>query len=171
MMSLTGNLKTMVGMRPSIMTMRDLMIDGLQDIYYAEQELAKALTKMEQKATQPSLKQAFERHQQETVLHAKRLEDVFAELGETAGNNTCEAIEGLIAEAEELAEETEDGVRDQALIFAGQGVEAYEIARYSALITMAERLQAFKVVELLQRNLQDETDTAEMLQHMASQQS
>ena len=117
-----------------IKTMNDLFVHQLQDIYYAENQLVKALPTMAQKATDPQLKQGFLTHLEETRQHVKRLEEVFKMHGAEVKGADCPAIDGIIEEANDVAGDISDKeVLDAALIAAAQAVEHYEIARYGAL--------------------------------------
>ena len=112
-----------------IKTMNDLFVHQLQDIYYAEKQLVKALPKMADKATDKQLKQGFLTHLDETKIHVQRLEQVFQMHGAAVKAVNCPAIDGLIKEADEVAGEVADkAVLDAALINAAQAAEHYEIA-------------------------------------------
>jgi len=127
-----------------IKTMNDLFVHQLQDIYYAEKQLVKALPKMAEKATEKQLKQGFLSHLDETKTHVQRLEEVFRMHGAEVKAVNCPAIDGIIREADEVAGEVEDkSVLDAALINAAQAVEHYEIARYGSLVAWANKIQAF----------------------------
>ncbi len=110
-------------------------VDELKDIYWAEKHLVKALPKMKKAATSPELAAAFDKHTQETQVHCETLEQVFELLGEKASAKKCDAMEGLLAEAESIIDDTDSGtlVRDAGLILAAQKVEHYEIATYGTL--------------------------------------
>src|SRR5690606_6226263 len=124
-----------------IKTMDDLFVHTLRDIYYAEQQILKALPKMIGKATNPMLKQGFEQHLRETEGHVQRVEQVFEMHGVEAKGVNCPAIDGIIEEANEIAGEVEDRqVLDAALIAAAQAVEHYEMTRYGTLIAWAKEL-------------------------------
>lgn len=140
-----------------IKTMDDLFVHQLQDIYYAEQQLVKALPKMAEKATSPQLKQAFKSHLTETEGHVKRVEQVFKMHGVEAKGVTCPAIDGIIKEANETAGEVEDKtVLDAALINAAQAAEHYEITRYGSLVAWAKQLGRSDCASVLQQNLDEE---------------
>lgn len=140
-----------------IKTMDDLFVHQLQDIYYAEKQLVKALPKMAAKATEPALKQGFEAHLKETEIHVERLEQVFAMHGIEAKAVTCPAIDGIIKEADETASEVADKkVLDAALINAAQAAEHYEIVRYGSLIAWARQLGRNDCAAVLQKTLDEE---------------
>ena len=121
-----------------IKTLDDLFVHTLQDIYYAEQQITKALPQMIEKASDPQLKQAFQTHLGETEQQIKMVEQVFRMHGHDAKGVTWPAIDGIIDEAQEIAGEVEDPqVLDAALIAAAQAVEHYEITRYGTLVAWA----------------------------------
>ena len=139
----------------------DFFVDELKDIYWAEKHLVKALPKMKKAATTPELADAFEKHTKETQTHIETLEQVFALLGEKPQGKKCDAMEGLLSEADSIIEDTEKGtlVRDAGLILAAQKVEHYEIATYGTLRTFAENMGHSDVVNLLQQTLDNEKAT------------
>ena len=140
-----------------IKTMDDLFVHQLRDIYYAENQIVKALPKMIEKATDAQLKQGFQSHLAETKTHVKRLEEVFEMHGVEAKGIDCPAIDGIIEEAEEVAGEVADKqVLDAALIGAAQAVEHYEIARYGTVIAWAKQLGRSDCAAVLQKNLDEE---------------
>jgi ferritin-like metal-binding protein YciE len=140
-----------------IKSMNDLFVHQLQDIYYAEQQLVKALPKMAEKASDKQLKQYFLFHLDETRAHVQRLEQVFEALGMKNKAVDCPAIDGIIEEANEVAGEVADAaVLDAALINAAQAAEHYEIARYGSLISWARQLARSDIAALLQKTLDAE---------------
>lgn len=151
-----------------LQSLRDLMIEQLQDLYDAEQRITKALPKMEKAANSSSLKAAFQKHLKETEGHVNRLEQVFEKLGEKARAKTCKAMEGIIAEGEEtLKEKAEPDVHDAALIAAAQRVEHYEIAGYGTVRAYARLLKQDDCVRLLEQTLSEEKATDESLSELA----
>ena len=151
-----------------IETLHDLFLHQLQDIYYAENQITKALPKMIDKATSPELKQGFETHLRETDGQIARLEQAFEALGEKAKAVTCPAIDGIIKEANEVAGEGADkAVLDAALIAAAQAVEHYEITRYGTLIAWARQLGHTQVAGLLEETLAEEKATDDKLTTLA----
>ena len=151
-----------------IETLHDLFLHQLQDIYYAENQITKALPKMIDKATSPELKQGFETHLRETEGQIARLEQAFEALGEKAKAVTCPAIDGIIKEANEVAGEVADkAVLDAALIAAAQAVEHYEITRYGTLIAWARQLGHTQVAGLLEETLAEEKATDDKLTTLA----
>ncbi len=152
-----------------IATFDDLFLHQLQDVYYAENQITKALPKMAAKATAPALKAGFETHLTETEGQIARLERVFEILGEKAKAVTCPAIDGIIKEANETAGEIADkAVLDAALIAAAQAVEHYEIARYGTLIAWAKQLGRDEIATILQETLDEEYATDDKLTAMAT---
>jgi ferritin-like metal-binding protein YciE len=151
-----------------IKTMNDLFVHQLQDIYYAEKQLVKALPKMAEKATDKQLKQGFLTHLDETKTHVQRLEQVFQMHGAEAKAVNCPAIDGIIKEADEVAGEVDDKkVLDAALINAAQAAEHYEIARYGSLIAWARQLGRNDCASVLQKTLDEEKATDKKLTTLA----
>ena len=149
-------------------TFDDLFEHFLRDIYYAERQILKALPKMARKAESKELKAAFEEHQHETEGQVEILREVFDALGKKAGGVTCEAIEGILEEGEEIMSETEDAeVRDAGMIAAAQAVEHYEITRYGTLIAWARQLGHDEVVEKLETILKQEKAADDKLNGLA----
>jgi len=149
-------------------SLRELLIEQLQDLYDAEQRITKALPKMEQAATSPELKAAFRKHLGETENHVKRLEQVFTQLGQSAKARTCKAMEGIIAEGEETIKENADPeVRDAALIASAQRVEHYEMAGYGTVRAYARLLKQEDSVRLFGQTLSEEKATDEALTELA----
>ena len=151
-----------------IKTMDDLFVHTLRDIYYAENQIKKALPDMMAKATDPTLKQAFKTHLGETETQITRLEQVFKMHGVEAKGVTCPAIDGIIDEAQEVAGEVADKqVLDAALIAAAQAVEHYEITRYGTLVAWAQQLGRQDCAAVLQKNLDEEKATDKKLTSLA----
>jgi ferritin-like metal-binding protein YciE len=151
-----------------IKTMDDLFGHQLQDIYYAEKQLVKALPKMAEKATDKQLKQGFLSHLEETKTHVQRLEQVFQMVGVQVKAVDCPAIDGIIEEADEVAGEVADkSVLDAALINAGQAAEHYEITRYGSLIAWAKQLGRNDCASVLQKTLDEERATDKKLTTLA----
>ncbi len=141
--------------------LHELFIDELRDILGAEKALLKGLKKMSSSAQSQQLKDAFDAHYKETEGQIARLKETFGSLGLSARAKKCKAMEGLLAEAEEIIEEFEDQpeVIDAALITAAQKVEHYEIATYGTLATFAKLMEHNEALELLKANLAEEKDT------------
>jgi ferritin-like metal-binding protein YciE len=148
--------------------LREFLIDGLKDLYWAEKHLSKALVKMEKNATSTKLKDSLNNHKNETDEQINRLEQVFETLGEKAKAEKCDAMEGLIKEGESIMEETEPGaVRDAGIIAAAQKVEHYEIASYGTLISYCELLGENEAMEILQQTLDEEKNCDTLLTQLA----
>jgi ferritin-like metal-binding protein YciE len=140
-----------------IKTMDDLLLHGLKDIYYAENQIIKSLPKLIEKASNRDLGKGLSQHLEETKNQVARLDQVFKKLGQPAKGIRCPAIDGLIAEADDIAGEVADKqVLDAAIVGTAQAVEHYEIARYGTLIAWADELGHDDVVRLLTTNLNEE---------------
>jgi ferritin-like metal-binding protein YciE len=143
-----------------IKSMEDLFVHGLQDLYYAENQIAKSLPTMIDKASDGELKRGFQKHLQETESQVKRLERVFEIQGREARGAKCPAIDGIIREAEDVMGEVEDqDVLNSAIIAAAQAVEHYEITRYGALIAWATELGHRNAAKMLGESLKEEKAT------------
>ena len=143
-----------------IKTLDDLFVHTLQDVYYAEQKITKALPKMIEKVTDPQLKQAFQTHLAETKNQVRRLEQVFQMHGEPAKAVTCPAIDGIVDEANEIMSDASDPeVLDAAALASAQAVEHYEITRYGTLIAWARQLGRNDCATVLQQTLDEEKKT------------
>ena len=150
--------------------LKDLYIDELKDIYNAENQLVKALPKMAKTANSEELRTGFEEHLEQTRGHVQRLEQIFKELGEKPSGKKCKAMEGLVAEGQEImGEDFEDDVMDAALISAAQRVEHYEIAAYGTVRTYAELLGEDTAAQLLEQTLEEEKETDQKLTDMAGE--
>ncbi|HEV2513072.1 ferritin-like domain-containing protein [Bosea sp. (in: a-proteobacteria)] len=140
-----------------IKTMDDLFVHQLQDIYYAENQIRKALPTMIEKATDAQLRNGLQAHLGETEGHIRRLEQVFQQHGVEAKGVDCPAIDGILEEADEVTGEVDDKqVLDAAIIAAAQAVEHYEITRYGTLTAWAKQLGREDCAALLQQNLDEE---------------
>jgi ferritin-like metal-binding protein YciE len=146
------------------MEIRDLLIREMQDLYDAEKQLVKALPKMAKAASNAELRQAFTDHTEETKGHVQRLEQAFQTLGVKAKGKPCEAMKGLITEAQEtMGEDMEDELMDSAIIAAAQKVEHYEISGYGTLCAWAKALGMNDVSDLLEETLDEEKSADEKL--------
>lgn len=147
----------------------DLLLTFMQDIYYAERQIAKALPKMTKAVESEKLKQAFTHHREETQGQIERLQKAFEALGKRARGVTCEAVNGLIEETEEVIEEFPQGsVRDAGIAACAQAIEHYEIARYGALIAWAKAMGQKEIVSLLEETLAEEKKTDALLNDLAN---
>ena len=149
--------------------LQELFLDSLKDIYYAEKAILKALPRMQKAATSSQLISAFEDHRSMTEGQVARLEQVFDVIGEKVSSKKCDAIEGLIKEAEGIIEDTDEGTstRDVGLILAAQKVEHYEIASYGGLRQLAITLGYTEAADLLQATLDEEKQTDMLLTQIA----
>lgn len=144
--------------------LHEFFVDGLKDIYWAEKALTKAIPKMIKNATSQDLIQALTSHLEETEGQVTRLEDVFESIDEKAVAKKCDAMEGLIKEAEGIMTETDKGtMRDAGIIAAGQKVEHYEIATYGTLAAYAGILGLEVAKGLLAASLAEEKAADEKL--------
>jgi Mn-containing catalase len=150
--------------------LRELLIEEMQDILHAENQLTKALPKMAQAARNPKLREAFDKHLIQTRGHIERLEQAFELLGEKAQATPCKAMQGLVAEGSERIQQGEgkdDVSADLALIGAAQKVEHYEIAGYGTLRTLARQIGELEVEKLLTRTLGEEESADFLLSEVA----
>lgn len=152
----------------AIENLKDLFVHTLQDIYYAESKIVKALPKMAKAADSPQLRKAFEKHLKETEGQVKRLDVVFKSIEEKTKATKCPAIEGILDEADELIGEIKDkDTRDAAMIAAAQAVEHYEITRYGTLVSWSEMLGFKEATALLKQTLAEEKATDAALTKLA----
>jgi ferritin-like metal-binding protein YciE len=148
--------------------LKDLFLDTLKDIYFAEKKILSALPKMAKAAQSPKLKAAFEKHMGETEGQVDRLEQVFASIGETPKGKTCDAIMGILDEGKEIMDEYKGAsALDAGLLAAAQAVEHYEISRYGTLRTWANELGYKDAVKLLDATLKEEKNTGSTLSQIA----
>jgi ferritin-like metal-binding protein YciE len=149
-------------------TLDTLFYDTLKDIYYAERKILRSLPKMARAAQSETLKAAFEKHKEQTEGQIERLQQVFEIIGKAPRGKTCEAIDGIIGEGEEIIEEYKDTpALDAGLLAAAQAVEHYEITRYGTLKRWAGVLGLDEAVKLLDETLQEESRTDEDLTAIA----
>ncbi|MBV9654870.1 MAG: ferritin-like domain-containing protein [Acetobacteraceae bacterium] len=151
-----------------IKTLDDLFVHTLQDIYYAENQITKALPTMIEKASDPQLKQGFETHLNETRNQITRLEQVFKMHGQEVKGVTCAAMDGILEEAKEVMGDVEDAeVLDAAMLSSAQAVEHYEITRYGTLIALAKQLGRSDCAQVLSQTLEEEKATDKKLTDLA----
>jgi ferritin-like metal-binding protein YciE len=147
----------------------DLLVHELEDLYDAEHQLTQALPKMAQAATSTQVRKAFEQHLKETEQQIKRLEQVFEAMGHKAARKPCKAMQGLVAEANEVLQEDMEGtLRDAALIAAAQRVEHYEMAGYGTARTYAHLMGNQDAAQFLQQTLEEEELTDKKLSQIAT---
>jgi ferritin-like metal-binding protein YciE len=148
--------------------LKDLFLDTLKDIYFAEKQILKALPKMAKAAQSDKLRAAFEKHHGETEAQVERLEQVFELLDAPARGKTCDAIQGILDEGKEVMDEYKGmPALDAGLLAAAQAVEHYEISRYGSLKTWATELGYKDAVKLLDATLNEEKNTDSTLSQLA----
>ncbi len=153
---------------PEAKKLEDLFHETLKDIYYAERKILKALPKMAKGAQSKELRDAFEKHRDETEGHVERLQQVFEIIGKRAQGKTCQAIEGILEEGEEVLDEFKGSpALDAGLVSAAQAVEHYEITRYGTLKRWAEELGMKDAAKLFDQTLREEAKTDEALTGIA----
>ena len=151
-------------------TMNDLLVSVMQDVYYAERQILKTLPKLAKATDSDELKQALLHHREETEGQVERLQKAFEALGKRARGVTCEAINGLIEEGDEVVEEFPQGVvRDAGILACAQAVEHYEMARYGTIVMWAKALGEDQVAQLMQATLDEEKNADATLSKLASQ--
>jgi ferritin-like metal-binding protein YciE len=151
-------------------TLKDLFVDEIKELYNAEKQLTKALPQMANKATSKELKAAFENHLKETENQISRLEKVFKEIDVNPRGNKCVGMEGIIEEGKSLMEEMDKSdTLDASLIAAAQIAEHYELTSYGTVRTYAEQLNYSKAAQLLQQTLDEESAANEKLSELAMQ--
>lgn len=151
-----------------ITTLDELIHDELKDIYSAETQIIGALPKMVKAAESRDLRAAFEKHLEQSRVHAQRIEEICNDLKITPSGKTCMGVEGLIKEGDEVIKsDMESEPKQAALIGAAQRVEHYEIAAYGTARAHARQLGYLKAVELLSQTLDEEKETDQKLTHLA----
>ena len=147
----------------------DMMLMFLQDVYYAERQILKGLPKMAKAASHPKLRESFMLHRDETQQQIERLQKAFEALGKRARGITCEAINGLIEESEEVVENFPEGpVRDGGLAACAQAIEHYEMARYGTMVAWAKAAGKQELVQLFEETLAEEKKTDQLLNQLAN---
>ncbi len=153
-----------------IKSLDDLFVHGLQDLYYAENQIIKALPTLIKNAANAGLKQGFKTHLAETETQVKRLEQVFRLHGHDPKGTKCPAIDGILKEGNDtMGEVADEDVRDAAMIATAQAVEHYEMTRYGALIAWAAELGRNDCAAMLAKNLAEEKATDAKLTALAEQ--
>lgn len=148
--------------------LKDLFLDTLKDIYFAEKKILSALPKMAKAARSDKLRAAFEKHEDETDGQVQRLDQVFASIGESPKGKTCDAIMGLLDEGKEIMDDYKGmPALDAGLLAAAQAVEHYEISRYGTLKCWARELGYSEAVALLDATLKEEKNTDSTLSQLA----
>lgn len=149
--------------------LKELFVEQLQDMYWAENKLIKALGKLRDATNTTRLRDAFDMHREETRGHVRRLEDVFSMIGEPVDSSKCPAMAGIIDEANDIIDDTDEGTaqRDAGLIIAAQKAEHYEIATYGSLAQLAETLGYTDAKDILALTLLEEKTADELLSGIA----
>jgi ferritin-like metal-binding protein YciE len=151
-------------------TLEDLFYETLKDIHFAEKQILRALPKMAKAADSEDLRKAFETHRDETEGHIERLVQIFELIEKPARTKTCDAVLGIVEEGKEVMEDFEGSeALDAGLLASAQAVEHYEISRYGTLKTWASQLRLRDVAELLDKTLQEEKKTDDLLSQLANQ--
>ena len=151
-------------------SVKNLLIDNLQDLLHAEMQLVEALPKMAQAAHHPKLREAFEKHLEQTEGQVQRLKKAFELLGEKAQPKPCKGMQGLVEEGEETIEENESQdeiAADLAIIGAAQKVEHYEIAAYGTARTLARQIGEREIATLLSHSLGEEESSDYLLTELS----
>lgn len=150
-----------------IETLDDLFIHGLQDIYYAENQVLKALPKLMEKASSTSLRKALKKHLAQTEEQISRLEQIFEMREERPKGTKCYGINGLISEGDELAGDIKGKkLLDVGITASAQAVESYEITRYTSLIEWARQLGRNDFADILIENLKEEEEAKAVLDRL-----
>ena len=149
--------------------LKELFIEELRDIYWAEKHLTKALPKMKKSSTSEELANAFDEHLVVTEEQIGRVEQVFELLDMTPRAKKCEAMDGLVKEAQRVIEDLPKGsaVIDAGLIISAQKVEHYEIAAYGSLVQLAKTMGENEIADLLQQTLDEEKEADRLLTELA----
>lgn len=149
--------------------LRGLFITELQDIYYAEKQAVDALGEQADASTTDEVRNAFLQHQNETRNQVARLEQVFSSIGIDIEEGSCDAIDGLVDDAQRIVSNTDSGslTRDAGLIIAGQKIEHHEIASYGSVVTFAQVLGYNEAARLLQQTLEEEKNADKKLTSLA----
>lgn len=152
-----------------LQSLRDLLIEEVQDLYDGEQQIIQAMPKLIEMTQSQNLKKAFSDHLEETKLQAKKLEKLCQELNFSAEGKSCFGMEGILEEGIELMSENEpSALLDAGLIGAAQRIEHYEIAGYGTAATLAEQLGYYHAKEVLGGILQEEKQSDEKLTELAT---
>ncbi|HEY7398559.1 MAG TPA: ferritin-like domain-containing protein [Gaiellaceae bacterium] len=156
-------------MTQSLNSLEDVLQEQIEDLLSAEHQLVQALPKVAEAASSPELKEAIETHLGQTRGHVERLEQVFDELGMSHSSTTCKAMQGLVAEGDEIVQMQGDPVaKDAAIIAAAQRIEHYEIAAYGTAKTLAAELDHRTAERLLEATLDEESAADKLLTKIAT---
>ena len=151
-----------------IKTLSDLFYETLRDMFYAERKILRTLPKLAKAVHSAELREAFLHHREETEGQVERIERIFEIIGKPARGKTCDAIDGILEEGNEVMEDFKGNpALDAGLLAGAQAVEHYEISRYGTLIAWAKEMRLSKVPDLLQETLEQEVKTDELLTKLA----
>jgi ferritin-like metal-binding protein YciE len=146
------------------MSLKDVLIDELRDLYSAENQIVKALPKIAKATSSPELKTIFATHFEETKGHVERLKQVFQIIGKKPTGQHCSGMEGLVEEGKEAIEKDEEGSdKDACLIGAAARVEHYEIAGYTVAIAIAKALKETEIAGILNETLAEEKNASKLV--------
>jgi Mn-containing catalase len=151
--------------------LQEMLVEEMQDLLHAERQLVKALPKMAKAAHEPKLKEAFEKHLEQTQGHVERLEKAFEMLGAKSKTKVCKAMQGLVAEGQEKiteGKEKDASIADLELAGSAQKVEHYEIAGYGTVRAIAEKLGQGDVAKLLAETLAEEGKADKLLTQLCA---
>ncbi len=150
--------------------LEELFVETLKDIYYAEKQILRSLPKMAKAASTEELRNAFQKHRDETEMQIERLEQVFETMGKAARGKSCQAIIGIVEESQEVMEEFKGSpALDAGILASAQAVEHYEISRYGTLVSWANQLGMKDAAKLLGQTLDEEKKTDVLLTKLAEQ--
>lgn len=139
---------------------RELLVDQLKDAYSAEKQALRAMQRMVRKVSAPELREGVQMHIEQTQTQIERVEQALEELGARPGRKVCEAMRGLVEEAQHEMEEHDKGpILDLVIVASLQRVEHYEIAAYGTDVALAKALGETKVADLLAETLEEEKQT------------
>lgn len=146
-----------------------LLVEGLQELYYDEQQLVDALETLAEQTDDESAKNAFSEHREETQEHVERLEEVFEQIDEQPQERDDRVLDALIEEHEEFASENDGEVLDRYNIAAGQKTEHYEIAAYGNVTSLAQKLGYDEASDMLAETLREEQSALDELSQAGEQ--
>ncbi|QLG27855.1 DUF892 family protein [Halorarum halophilum] len=150
-------------------SIEELFVEGLQELYYTEQQLVDALETLADQTSDETTSQAFSEHRDETEEHVDRLEQVFEQIGEEPQTREEQVVDALISEHEQFAGENEGEVLDRYNIAVGQKTEHYEIAAYGNVTSLAGKLGHDEAADLLEQTLREEEEALEELSQAGEQ--
>jgi ferritin-like metal-binding protein YciE len=139
---------------------RELLVDQLKDAYSAEKQALRCMQRTAKKATAPALREGIQVHIEQTQTQIERVEEALEKLGARPGRKVCEAMRGLVEEAQHEVEEYDNGpILDLVIVAGMQRIEHYEIAAYGTDIALAKALGETEIMQLLSLTLEEEKQT------------